>query len=205
MPNATNAFGLKPIRYASGAPYNGAFREYYATGATGALFIGDPVIANGTVNSTAIQGRAAGTLQQCQIALDGAGDPITGVVVGVLPVTADSLIYRANSTDRIIQVADDPDLVFIARANTGGTAFGVADSGLFANLATGSGGSTVTGISSWALDTGTPAASTVTFQVLLRNLYSHIENETGASAIWEVMINNHQLANVGDAGRFTSV
>lgn len=204
MANATNAFGLKPIRYASGAPYNGAFREYYATGATGALYIGDPVIINGTVNSAAIQGRAAGTLQQVQIALDGAGDPITGVVVGVVPVTADSLPYRANSTDRIIQVADDPNLVFIARANTGGSAFGVSDSGLFANLATGSGGSSL-GISSWALDTGTAAASTVTYQVLLRNLYSAIDNETGASAIWEVMINNHQLANVGDAGRFTSV
>lgn len=205
MANATNAFGLKPIRYASGAPYNGACREYFATGATGAIYVGDPVVAGGSTNTTVIQGRAAGTLPTVTVALDGAGDPITGVCVGVLPVTADSLLYRANSTDRIILVADDPDLLFIARTNTGGTAFAVTDAGLLANLATGSGGNTSTGISSWALDTGTAPASTATYQVLLRQLYSHIENETGASAIWEVMINNHQLANVGDAGRFTTV
>jgi hypothetical protein len=36
-------------------------------------------------------------------------------------------------------------------------------------------------------------------------LYSNPDNEIGTYGVWEVMINNHQLANVSDGGRFTGV
>ena len=46
MANTSIARGLIPVRYRSGAPYNGGYNTYYipSTNST-ALFIGDPVIA----------------------------------------------------------------------------------------------------------------------------------------------------------------
>lgn len=203
MANVNAPFGLRPVRYANGQPYNGAVNYYFATGATGALYVGDPVIANGAANTSEFQGWAPGTLPGCQIALDGAGDPITGCVVAVLPATNASTPYRANSEDRIIAVADDPNLVFQVQQNTGTVA--TTDVSQFAVLGTGGGGSTVTGKSSWVLDAGTAPASTVTYQLYIERLAPIPGNAVGNYAIWEVSINNHQRANVADAGRFTPV
>lgn len=205
MANVNAPFGLKPIGYASGAPYNGACREYFATGATGAIYIGDPVVAGGSTNTAVVQGRAAGTLPTITVAADGDGDPIIGVCVGVLPVTADSLKYRADSTDRIILVADDPNLIFIGQIDTAGTDWAAGDSGAFGNMLVGT-GSTVTGISGWTLDTSDgPDNADPSNQLRIIRLHPRIDNELGEYAIWEVMINNHMLANVGDGGRFTGV
>ena len=43
------AFGLTPVRYKSGAPYNGAANLYsVAAGESNNIFIGDPVVISGT-------------------------------------------------------------------------------------------------------------------------------------------------------------
>lgn len=204
MPNPNAPFGLRPVRHANGAPYNGSFNYYFATGATGALYLGDPVIINGTSNTAEVMGHAAGTLPGIQIALDGTGDPITGVVVGVLPVTQDSPVYRVTSTDRIIMVADDPGLVFQVQQDAGG-AIVSTDVGLNVCLATGSGGSTSTAKSSWVIAGATAPAATAAYQLYLERLAPLPGNAIGDYAVWEVSINNHQRANVGDAGRFTNV
>lgn len=205
MPNVNAPFGLRPVRYASGAPYNGACNLYFATGATGAIFLGDPVIAAGSANTTQVQGYAPGTLPTCTVALDGDGDPITGVCVGVLPVTQDSTIHRVTSTDRIIMVADDPNLIFEGQCDGASTAWAATDTGAYANLLVGT-GSTATGRSAWTLDTTDgPDPADPSNQLLIVRLAPLPRNEIGQYAIWEVMINNHQLANVGDAGRFTGV
>ena len=45
MPNPNLAQGLTPVRYRSGAPYNGAANIYHVPATDGtALFLGDPVI-----------------------------------------------------------------------------------------------------------------------------------------------------------------
>jgi hypothetical protein len=205
MANVNAPFGLRPVRYASGAPYNGACNEYFATGATGVIAIGDPVIMAGSANSTEVQGRAAGTLPTVTVAADGDGDPITGVCVGVVPVTADSTVYRATSTDRIIQVADDPNLIFQVQTNADSTAWAADDAGAYANLKVGT-ASTISGISAWTGDTTDgPDPADPSNQLLIVRLAKLPNNAIGANAVWEVMINNHQLANVGDAGRFTGV
>lgn len=204
MPNVNAPFGLRPVRYASGAPYNGACREYFATGATGAIYKGDPVTLAGSANTTEIQGRAPGTLPTVTIALDGAGDPVLGVCVGVVPLTTSSEPYRVNSTDRIILVADDPALMFVVQSDTAGTDFAAVDVGLFTNLLVGT-GSTSTGLSGWTLDTSATPATTATFQALIMGFHAAPDNEIGEFARLEIMINNHQLANIGDAGRFTAV
>lgn len=203
MANPNAPFGLRPVRYASGAPYNGACNSYFATGASGAIFIGDPVIIAGSSNTSAFGGVQAGVLATVTAAADGTNDPITGVCVGVQMVTRDSTIYRENSTDRIIQVADDPDLIFQVQQDAGGP-IAATDVGLFANLKVGT-GSTVTGLSAWVIDGSATPASTAGFQLLLRGLAPLPGNAIGDYAIWEVMINNHALANIGDAGRFTAV
>lgn len=203
MANVNAPFGLRPIRYASGAPYNGACNLYLATGATGAIFIGDPVVGAGSANSSLVQGHEPGTLPTVTVAADGDGDPILGVCVGVKPVTADSLRYRADSTDRIIMVADDPDLVFIGQCDAASTAWAVGDASAFANMLVGS-GNTITGLSGWTLDTTDgPDNNDPSNQLRIVRLHNRVNNALGAYAIWEVMINNHMLANVGDAGRFT--
>jgi hypothetical protein len=203
MANRNAPYGLRPIRYASGAPYNGACREYFATGSSGAMYIGDPVIHGGAANTTEIQGRPAGTLPTVAIGLDGSGDPMLGVVVGVLPVTETSTRYRENSTDRIILVADDPNLIFTAQTGGSGTEFAGTDVGLNCVLVAAS-GSTYTGLSGWYLNIATAPATTAAYQFRLERLASIADNAIGAYAQWEVMSNLHQLTPgaISDAGRF---
>lgn len=204
MSNTNAPFGLRPIRHKDGRPYNGAVNFYFATGATGVIAPGDPVINNGAANTAEISGFQPGSLPGCQIALDGAGDPITGVCVAVLPTNRDSLTYRETSTDRVIAVADDPGLVFEVQEDAGGTALASTDVGQLVVLKAGT-ASTVTGRSAWAIDTSVSPATTATYQLYLNRLAPKPNNAIGAYAVWEVTINNHQLGNVTDAGNVTPV
>jgi hypothetical protein len=198
LANTNAPFGLRPVRYLDGRCYNGAVEQYFATGATGVIRPGDPVVESGTANSSVVQDHAPGTLPTCTIALDGDGDPITGVCVAVLPVTRDSLIYREDSTDRIIMVARGPDLVFEVQADAGGTALAVTDVGLHACLKV---GTTTTLRSDWTLDTSDAPADDPSNQLKILGFGKGVKNEVGAYAVVEVLINNHVLANVADAGR----
>lgn len=204
MANNNAPFGLRPVRFLSGAPYNGQVNYYFATGATGVIAPGDPVIAAGAANTTEINGFQPGSLPTCTVALDGTGDPITGVCVAVLPVTRDSLIYRETSTDRVILVADDPQLIFEVQEDAGGTALAGADVGQFVCLKVGT-ANTNTGRSTWTIDTATSPATTAAFQCILQRLAPLPNNAIGTYGVWEVVINNHQLANIADGGRFTAV
>jgi hypothetical protein len=123
----------------------------------------------------------------------GTGTLITGVVVGVMPTTDESLIYRAASTERVLMVCDDPDVVFHIQDDGGGTPS--ADwVGLNAVLIAGT-GSTVTGRSAFALDGGTsdgPDAD-ASNQLLILGLARLPKNEIGDYATWEVLINQHTM------------
>lgn len=206
MANPNTPFGLRPVRYASsGKPYTGGFNHYFATGASGAIYIGDPVVAAGAANTTLVQGFEPGWLPTCSVAADGDGDPILGVCVGIMPVTHESTNYRVDSTDRVIMVADDPDIVYWVQSDAASTAIAGTDSFSYANLKIGT-GSTFTGKSAWFLDTTDgPDAADPSNQLLILGLAKIPGNAIGTYSIWEVMINNHQLANVADAGRFTGV
>lgn len=205
MANVNAPFGLRPLRMRSGEPYVASTKECFATGATGAIYIGDPVVMAGSANSSAVQGRAPGTLPTVTIAADGDGDPIFGVCVGIVPLDRDTTTYRADSTDRIILVECNPDVVFVGQCDTAGTDWAVTDVGSYANLLVGS-GNAYTGQSGWTLDTTDgPDAADSSNQLFILGLYAAPDNEVGEFARWEVLINNHQLANVGDGGRFTGV
>jgi hypothetical protein len=202
LANVNAPFGLRPVRYVDGRPYNGAVEYYLATGATGVIRPGDPVVEAGSANTTEIQGYAPGTLPTCTVALDGAGDPITGVCVAVLPVTRDSLIYRETSTDRIILVARGADLIYEVQADAGGTALAATDVGQFAVLKA---ATTATLRSDWTLDTSVTPTTTATFQLKIMGFGKGPKNEIGAYSVVEVLCNNHTLGNITDAGRSTPV
>lgn len=204
MANVNAPFGLRPVKTLSGAPWNGAVNFYFATGATGVIAPGDPVVNRGTCNTSEFMGFAPGTLPEVGIASAGASNVISGVCTMVLPVTNASLPYRETSTDRIIAVADDPQLIFQVQENAGGSAFAAIDAGRFAVLAAGT-ASTVTGQSQWVIDTTTASNTTVTFQVMLMRYANVPTNAIGQYAIWEVMLLNAQLAALANAGRFTAV
>lgn len=78
MANVDAAFGLRPVRYLSGAPYNGACNKYYipSTDTNTAVYIGSVVKLTGGADADGIPvvtGNVSAT------------NPIVGVVVGVVP------------------------------------------------------------------------------------------------------------------------
>jgi hypothetical protein len=151
MANVNAPFGFNPVRYLSGQPYNGACNVYsVASGYGTAIYIGDPVVDIGTSTSW-----ADGTVTK-DVQLAATTDVITGIVIGVIPDTRDSTIYRAASTSRRLLVADDPNLLFEIQEGTGGTALTAADLGLNVSFAAGT-PSTVTGKSGATVDNSTEA------------------------------------------------
>lgn len=187
MANADNAFGLKPVRHITGAAYNGAADVYSTASGDGtAIYVGDPVKLSGT--SSTINGVVYADVDQAAT-----GDVIVGVVVGVLPDTADSLIYRAASTTRRLLVATDPHLLYEIQEASGGTALTAAAIGLNADFVVGS-GSTITGKSGVELDNSTEA-TTNTLDLQIVGLQARADNAVGEHAKWLVRINRHQFAN----------
>jgi hypothetical protein len=187
MANADTPFGLRPVRYLSGAPYNGAVNHYSTASGDGtAIFIGDPVTLSGT--SQTINGLVYADVDQAAT-----GNIIAGVVVGVLPTNRESTIYRAASTQRILLVADDPNLVFEIQEVSGGTALAANDIGLNADFVVGT-GNTANGMSGVELNNATEAA-TATLDLLITGFVNRADNEIGEHAKWLVRIGRHQFAN----------
>lgn len=161
-------FGFIPVRHRNGAPYNGACTPYWvdANDST-ALFIGDPVIIDGTSNTAAVKiasggEYAPGTLQGVTRQTAAATNRVTGIVVGVASVTGDSLVYRAASTERVVYVADDPDLLFMVQVDG---AAETTDVGLNTITVFTHSGSTVTGQSGAEVDADASADATMAWKI----------------------------------------
>lgn len=188
MANANIPTGLNPVRYLSGAPYNGAVNIYsVAAGYGTAMFVGDPVVDIGTSTSSPL----FGVTKDVQLAAT--TDVMTGVIVAVIADTRDSLTYRAASTQRWIYVADDPNLLFEVQEGTGGTPLTAADLGLNISFAAGT-GSTVTGRSGLSINNATEAV-TNTLALKLVSFVNRPDNAIGDSAKWLVRINRHRYAD----------
>lgn len=184
MANVDSPFGMKPVRYVSGAPYNGAANRYFVPAGDGAaLFLGSPVKLTGTATSRGV----------AHVTAAAAGDTLTGVVVGVEPVTADSTVYREASTARYVLVADDPDLLFEVQEDSVGGALAAADVGLNADLIIGA-GNTNTGISGVEIDSSSKVSTTA--QVRIIGLADREDNEIGTNANWLVRIVEHRSTDV---------
>ena len=197
MANADAPFGLRPIRHRNGAPYTGAFNPYYvpSTYAT-ALFIGDPVVKTGTANTAEVSAPGAGkfnagTLPEVNKATAGDDNAITGVVVGFAPdPNGLERAYNPASTERVVYVCDDPDVVFEIQADG---AIAPAQVGLNAVLIYTNSGSTTTGLSGAELDTTSdvPAAD-LSNQLTIQRVVNRDDNAaSSANTVVEVKINKH--------------
>lgn len=186
MANIDAPFGLRPVRHKNGLPYNGSGQLYYVPASDStAIYVGDPVIVNGSADAAGIPG--------CIRATNAGGNYISGVVVGVMPLMGaggtgrDATTYRAASTERYVMVEDSPDVIF--EIQTTGT-LAAADVSLNADL-TGTGGSTVSGLSSTKLDTSTKA-TTNTLQLKILRVVQRPDQVLGDTNVRaEVMINLH--------------
>lgn len=191
MANPDVSRGLIPTRTFQGRPYTGQFMTFLATGATGAIYVGSPVTHGGT--SGLFNGHRYTTVGGGFTT----GNTVLGVCVGVVPVTRESTVYRATSTDRLIQVCTDPDMLFEVQDSQAADADAVvaAEFGMVADL-TSDGGSTVTGLSSIELDGSTAVAqgsSDQTEDVQIIEIIRRPDNELGAHAAYLVRLLNHYL------------
>lgn len=199
MANTDNPFGLRPVQHRNGAPYSGACRPYYVQSdyAT-ALYIGDPVVITGAVNTAAVTAGGAGSfpvgaLQSINKATVGA-NPITGVIVGFASTSQTSLTYNAASTERIAFVCDDPEVLYEIQCDGTWTPASV---GLNAALIYTHGGSTTTGRSGAELDSGTTTAPATTagLQLKVRGFVNREDNDmASANSKLLVQINNSTIA-----------
>ena len=179
MANVNRPLGARPVTTPQGSLQ---VNKYVCT--TGnAVFIGDFVKSGGTADADGVPSAV----------IAAAGDTLRGVVVGVLPDTADSLIYRASSTTRYLLVCDDPNQVFEIQADNGGANLALVDVGENADILV-TGGSTTTGRSLTELDSSTHTASTAQLRVLG---FMQKANNTPASDYAKVLvkINEHELAS----------
>lgn len=192
MANADTPFGLRPLRYLSGAPYNGAANKYYvpSTDST-AIYIGGLVKPAGSSDADGIM-TVTGNVST--------GNAVVGVMVGVVPTQATDTIYRQASVGTYILVADDPNLVFAIQEDSVGGALAATNLANAADIITFTGGSTVTGRSALLLDSSTATASgDGTEDVLIVRLLQAPDNAIGSLAKWEVRLNNHFYID-GQAG-----
>jgi len=187
MANADIPRGLVPVSGLSGQPYSASVTTFSTAAGDGtAIFIGDPVKLSGT--SQTISGQVYMDVDQAAT-----GDVITGVVIGVVPATRDSTIYRAASTATLVLVETNPNTLFEIQEVSGGTALTANDAGLNADFVVGS-GSTTTGLSGVELDNSTEATSN-TLDLQIVGFVNRADNVIGEHAKWLVRINRHQFAN----------
>ena len=216
MANADTPFGLRPIRHKSGAPYNGAVNPYVieAADSTGDAFIGDAVVRiTGGANTAAVTVPGVGhfpigTLPSVIVTaagtVDGATKVITGVIVSFAadPTNLERK-HRADDTQRVCMVCDDPDVVFEIQADGAVTA---ANIGTNANLVKTHSGSTVTGLSGFELDASDLGTPDLSDQLRVVRAVNREDNDTTLThAKVEVIINQHtesqnHFAHDGTAG-----
>jgi len=188
MANADAAFGLKPVQYLDGSPYNGQCRVYYVPSSDStAIFKGDAVTLAGSADSSGMYP---------SVTQAAAGNTIAGVVVGfgntpqlAADVTTLSRKYRPASTEMYVFLADDPNIVFACQEDSGGGDLAATSVGLNADVVVGS-GSTVTGKSHMEIDTSD--ATTDSCQLTILGLADMDNNAIGSNANWLVKICEHQ-------------
>jgi hypothetical protein len=195
MANVVSAFGLRPVRHISGAPYNGATVPcYIAPAYATALYVGDPVIL-----TTVLAGKSS-TMPTIIASAATDGVLIRGVIVSIEPNPDDlTKIYSPASTAQIAHVCMDPDVIYEIRGDGSG-APAAAMAGLNAEAVATTAGSTVTGLSGFNLDATTPA-TTRTFPLHILNIKNIADNELGDDVIFEVLLNTPENAD----GRFLGI
>ncbi len=183
MANADQPTGLKPIRSLGSSYYTGG-GSVYLVSSTFATAIAkyDPVIVSGTSDADGIP--------TVVLATAGTTNRVTGSVIGRIqsPTGRDVLLQDdpvavAASTGGYILVADEPFTTYEAQMDG---AFAVTDVSSNANLTSGT--ASAIGISGWEISS-TSLGAGATLQVKVLRAVQGEDNEVGANAKVEVMLN----------------
>ena len=201
MANADRPCGLKPVKYTSGKPWNGAVTMYYSSGAT-AIYKGMVVVSGSTASA---DGKTPSVVA---VSSSGKGDCI-GVAVGfsnqrfiAADVTNLNKLYApGSSAASYIAVVDDPDVLFEIQEDNGSSAhISIADVGQFFPITNYASGTAATGHSTTELDSDGNTDTEASGLVQLVALVDREDNTIASSADhakWLVRIGNHQMAPVG--------
>lgn len=188
MPNVDNN------NYIGGGLLNGKnpFIETFVIGTADstALGLGAFVKPGGSAATYSGNGQVYPTVAKATTA-----DAILGRLVGVEPITDESTIYRAASTERLLYIDTDPDQSFAIQVDG---AFAVADVGLNANIVTGSAVGAL-GRQQEEIAVST-LATTSTLQLKVTGVVQEATNEVGSYAKVIAKINNHARQNNQTAG-----
>jgi hypothetical protein len=193
MANANAPRGLIPVGTLNHGAYRGKVRNFLATGATGAIYIGSPVLVGGT----------SGLFNGFRYATVAGGfatsNILAGVCVGVIPTDRSSTTYRATSTDRLIMVDVDPFTIYEVQDSqaTDAAAILATEIGMVADLSSDA-GSTVTGYSSLTLDGSTPTATWTDHDVEILDIIQAPDNVLGAYCRYHVRLLNHHALGTTD-------
>lgn len=200
MANKTNAWGLRPVKHLNGSPWNGVTEKCYVGATYGtAMYIGDTVMIN---NASADSDPTAKFTSIERSAIADAAI-IYGVIVSFDDSEGCSKVYNPASTERYVNVCVDPTVIYHIRGN--GIAAPTRVTPFLNAIMVAGTASTVTGLSGIMLDEGTdPPAVDQTNPLIILRLANLPDNELAASAVYEVMINNHQL-RAGAAGQVLGV
>lgn len=188
MANVTGAFGLRPIRHFTGAPWNGATVPCYISSSYAtALFVGDGVL----ISPTAAERDTTGQKPTINVSAGGDGAIIRGVIVNFEPLASDlTKQYNPASTERVANVCMDPSVVFEVRGDGGGTP---TKNWIYNNavLIATAAGDTATGLSGYHLDEGTSTAPSAdqSNPLLITGISTRPNEELAASALYEVVLN----------------
>ena len=196
MANEISYFGLRPVRHINGSSWNG-LTEKCCVSPADALYIGDPVLVE-----TGAHARALFTTVGLSDLLD--EDPIYGVVVSFdnEKDTSTSKMWKPALTARYANVCNDPTVVYHIR-DDGSSVPDATWPFLNAEMVN-AGGSAITGLSGSGIAGGSHDADQSNPLLIIRRA-DLPNNALSINAIWEVMINTHQLLNGGIVGNAAGV
>jgi len=224
MPNVARPNGFSPVKYTSGAPYNGAANRYAipTTDTTASYAIGDVVVSAGGSDAT-------GVPFAVKVAAANASNfAALGVIVGISPVDSTLTLQGTNldlnqsyipagtrTAVRYIWVADDPNLIFEVSAGSTATNFTLANARRNAGLGVVvSGTDAAYAINQTSLSNTSPqsnvvlasasVATTNTLPITMLGLVQSTDNEVGAFSRILCRFNRHEFGVAG-ASNFTGL
>ena len=174
-------FGLRLVgRLGGGEPH--VQRYHVPASNSGALYVGDLVKVP---NTTGVMDTAGEYIDITIVA--NADDVVLGVIVGFkpdpsLPYTGH---YRAASTERYVDVCDDPNAIYEVQEDADGGVVTAALVGALSNAdAIYAAGSTATGLSGTMLDSSSAAASALQLKILgVRQDNVNVAAQTGGAIL----------------------
>jgi len=192
MANADSPFGLRPLEYLCGTPWNGQGRRYYiAVALDEAIYIGDPVKLAGSADST-------GKYPTVSLATLADGNLTIGPVIAFEPVESNpnlNLVYHPTKTAQYCWVADDPNIIFEIQMDSASD-LAAGDVGCNGIMVRTHSGSTVTGLAGVEADESDFTNGDASNMLLLLGLVDRPDNTLATHCKAKVMISPtvHQYA-----------